>query len=164
MRVRDGRAVAINGIRGRIRILRGAEFKMAEKKPEEKSERGFASMNQDKQRQIASKGGKAAHEKGSAHEFSPEEASTAGRKGGEAAQGRGTAHKFTPEERERGGRKGGQKVSTNREHMARIGRKGGERRGAATANITQNISEQRSSPENPPQQPVQETQNEQNTA
>ncbi|CEE45174.1 hypothetical protein XAC908_650033 [Xanthomonas citri pv. citri] len=33
------------------------------------SNRGFASMDEDKQREIASKGGKAAHESGNAHEF-----------------------------------------------------------------------------------------------
>jgi uncharacterized protein len=67
----------------------------------EKSKRGFASMDPEKQREIASKGGKAAHQKGTAHEFTPEEAREAGRKGGEA-------------------------VSKDREHMAQIGRKGGE--------------------------------------
>ncbi len=46
------------------------------------SDRGFASMDEEKQRQIASKGGKAAHRKGSAHEFTSEEAREAGRKGG----------------------------------------------------------------------------------
>lgn len=50
------------------------------------SNRGFASMDEDKQREIASKGGKAAHEKGVAHEFSSEEAREAGRKGGQARQ------------------------------------------------------------------------------
>lgn len=64
------------------------------------SNRGFASMNPDKQREIASKGGRAAHMKGTAHEFSANEAREAGRKGGQA-------------------------VSRNREHMAAIGRKGG---------------------------------------
>jgi general stress protein YciG len=57
------------------------------------SRRGFASMNTEKQKQIASKGGKAAHEKGTAHEFTPEEAREAGRKGGEArgrSRGRAT--------------------------------------------------------------------------
>ena len=63
-------------------------------------QRGFAAMDMSKQRQIASKGGKAAHEKGTAHEFTPEEARLAGKKGGEA-------------------------VSKNRQHMAEIGRKGG---------------------------------------
>src|SRR5262245_50046852 len=48
------------------------------------SQRGFASMDREKQRAIASKGGKAAHEKGTAHEFSSEEAAAAGRKGGQA--------------------------------------------------------------------------------
>lgn len=68
---------------------------------ERKRLRGFAAMDAAKQREIASKGGKAAHQKGTAHEFTPEEAREAGRKGGEA-------------------------VSQNREHMAAIGRKGGE--------------------------------------
>lgn len=62
--------------------------------------RGFASMNAEKQREIARKGGRAAHEKGTAHEFSPDEARAAGRKGG-------------------------QRVSADRQHMAEIGRLGG---------------------------------------
>lgn len=49
--------------------------------------RGFASMDPDKQREIASKGGKAAHESGNAHEFTPDEAREAGRKGGQASGG-----------------------------------------------------------------------------
>ena len=65
------------------------------------SNRGFASMNADRQREIARKGGKAAHEKGTAHEFTPDEARAAGRKGGE-------------------------RVSTDRHHMSRIGRMGGK--------------------------------------
>lgn len=69
------------------------------------SNRGFASMNPEKQREIASKGGRAAHAKGTAHEFSSDEAREAGRKGGQA-------------------------VSRNREHMAAIGRKGGMESGA----------------------------------
>ena len=65
------------------------------------SKRGFASMDEDKQREIASKGGKAAHQKGTAHEFTSEEAREAGRIGGEA-------------------------VSKDREHMSEIGREGGK--------------------------------------
>ena len=72
------------------------------------SNRGFASMDDDKQREIASKGGKAAHEKGSAHEFNSEEAREAGRKGGHAAHEKGTAHEFDSEEAREAGRKGGQ--------------------------------------------------------
>lgn len=50
----------------------------------DKSEnRGFASMDEEKQKEIASKGGKAAHEKGTAHEFDSEEARKAGKKGGQ---------------------------------------------------------------------------------
>ncbi len=63
--------------------------------------RGFASMDAHKQKEIARKGGKAAHEKGTAHEFTTDEARAAGRKGGE-------------------------RVSANREHMSRIGRIGGK--------------------------------------
>lgn len=48
------------------------------------SKRGFASMDEARQREIASKGGKAAHQKGTAHEFTSEEAREAGRKGGES--------------------------------------------------------------------------------
>ncbi len=69
-----------------------------------KSRRGFASMDRERQREIASKGGRAAHAKGTAHEWSSNEARQAGRKGGEV-------------------------VSRNREHMAEIGRHGGEARG-----------------------------------
>ena len=47
------------------------------------SNRGFASMDNAKQREIASKGGRAAHVKGTAHEWSSDEARAAGRKGGE---------------------------------------------------------------------------------
>jgi uncharacterized protein len=48
------------------------------------SARGFASMDPAKQREIASRGGRAAHAKGTAHEFTPEEAREAGRKGGQS--------------------------------------------------------------------------------
>jgi general stress protein YciG len=61
-------------------------------------------MDPDKQREIASKGGRAAHAQGRAHEFTAEEARVAGRKGGVA-------------------------VSADREHMAAIGRLGGQKRG-----------------------------------
>ena len=66
--------------------------------------RGFASMDPERQRQIASLGGRAAHQQGTAHEFDSEEARQAGRKGGEA-------------------------VSRDRAHMSEIGRKGGEASG-----------------------------------
>jgi len=49
-----------------------------------KSKRGFASMDPERRSEIASQGGKVAHEKGTAHEFTPEEAREAGRKGGQA--------------------------------------------------------------------------------
>lgn len=66
--------------------------------------RGFAGMDEGRQREIARMGGRAAHEKGSAHEFSSEEARRAGRKGGLA-------------------------TSRDRDHMAAIGREGAEVRG-----------------------------------
>lgn len=53
-----------------------------------KEDRGFASMDAAKQREIASKGGKAAHQKGTAHEWTSEEAREAGRKGGMASHRR----------------------------------------------------------------------------
>ena len=84
--------------------------------------RGFASMSEAKQREIARMGGKAAHEKGTAHEFTSDEAREAGRRGGEVVS----------QDREHManiGRKGGEAVSRDREHMASIGRKGGESTG-----------------------------------
>ena len=53
-----------------------------------KEDRGFASMDRNKQKEIASKGGKAAHQKGTAHEWTSEEAREAGRKGGMASHRR----------------------------------------------------------------------------
>jgi uncharacterized protein len=68
-----------------------------------KEDRGFASMDRAKQREIASKGGKAAHQKGTAHEWTSEEARDAGRKGGIASHqrrreqlGGGTTSENTP--------------------------------------------------------------------
>jgi hypothetical protein len=54
---------------------------------ERKERRGFASMSPEKQREIASKGGRAAHQKGTAHEWTSEEARSAGRKGGQISRG-----------------------------------------------------------------------------
>ena len=88
-----------------------------------RARRGFASMDPEKQREIASKGGHAAHERGTAHEFSRDEARAAGRKGGETVS-RDRKHMAEI------GRKGGEAVSRDRAHMAEIGRKGGERRSA----------------------------------
>jgi general stress protein YciG len=75
-----------------------------------RSMRGFASMDKNKQREIASKGGRAAHDKGTAHEFDSQEAASAAKKGHE----RGTAHEFTPEEARIAGRKGGMARAMNR--------------------------------------------------
>ena len=65
-----------------------------------KSKHGFAAMDPEARRKIASKGGKAAHAKGQAHEFTSDEARAAGWKGGMA-------------------------VSSDRGYMAELGRKGG---------------------------------------
>ena len=54
---------------------------------ERRERRGFASMTPEKQREIASKGGRAAHQKGTAHEWTSEEARNAGRKGGQISRG-----------------------------------------------------------------------------
>ncbi len=81
-----------------------------------KSRRGFASMDPMRQREIASKGGRAAHEKGTAHEWSANEARAAGRKGGVT-------------------------VSRDRDHMAAIGREGGESRSAAARQARQRLTE-----------------------
>lgn len=66
-----------------------------------KQKRGFATMDPELRRQIASKGGRAAHERGTAHVFDADEARAAGKKGGTI-------------------------VSQNREHMVEIGRRGGK--------------------------------------
>lgn len=66
-----------------------------------KQRRGFAVLSPEKRREIASKGGKKAHEVGTAHRF-------------RAGYGASEA-----------GRKGGLKISQDREHMSRIGRLGG---------------------------------------
>ena len=63
-----------------------------------KERRGFASMSADKQREIARKGGRAAHEKGTAHEWTADEARAAGRKGGQISRGgRGRAVPIIPD-------------------------------------------------------------------
>ncbi len=76
-----------------------------------RSLRGFASMSKERQREIASRGGRVAHEKGAAHEFNSVEAALAARKGHE----RGTAHEFTTEEAREAGRKGG--LARARKHL-----------------------------------------------
>ena len=70
-----------------------------------KERRGFASMSPEKQREIASKGGRAAHEKGTAHEWTADEARAAGRKGGQISRGGGFA--ANPALAREAGRKGG---------------------------------------------------------
>ena len=63
----------------------------------QKSKRGFAAMDPGKQREIASRGGKAAQRKGKAHKWTREEAVDAGRKGGQAVQAAGTGNRFDSE-------------------------------------------------------------------
>ena len=74
----------------------------------DKIQRGFAKMDPEKRKAIASMGGKAAHKMGRAHEFDSTKAKEAGKKGGREA-------------------------AKNREHMAAIGRKGGKARAAKAA-------------------------------
>ena len=62
-----------------------------------KKRRGFAVMDPKRVSEIASKGGKAAHAAGTAHEFSREEAREAGRKGGYATHARRKAQKGSGE-------------------------------------------------------------------
>ncbi len=78
----------------------------------EKKRRGFSAMDEATKREIARKGGIAAHRKGTAHKFTSEEAREAGRKGGRSAHRQGRAHKFTPEEAKAAGRKGGMASSS----------------------------------------------------
>jgi uncharacterized protein len=59
-------------------------------------------------REAGRKGGEVAHEKGTAHEWSREEARAAGQKGGEVAHEKGTAHEFSSAEAREAGRKGGE--------------------------------------------------------
>jgi general stress protein YciG len=70
---------------------------------------GFAAMDPAQQRALASRGGKASHAAGTAHEFTHEEAVAAGAKGGKASHAKGVAHQFTTEEARTAGRKGGRK-------------------------------------------------------
>lgn len=56
--------------------------------PRAKQRRGFAAMDPAKQREIAQKGGRASHERGTGHEWNSESARVAGRKGGNASHGR----------------------------------------------------------------------------
>lgn len=104
----------------------------------EKSPRGFAAMDTEKQRDIARKGGKAAHEKGTAHEFTPDEAREAGRKGGQAAHQKGTAHEFTPEEAREAGRKGGQ--AARRRFAGQRGKYAEQEAQPQTAEVEQPVS------------------------
>jgi uncharacterized protein len=71
-----------------------------------KEDRGFASMDRAKQREIASKGGKAAHQKGTAHEWTSEEARDAGRKGGIASHQRRREQNQGPDRSATGGDSG----------------------------------------------------------
>ncbi len=84
----------------------------------DKSNRGFASMDDEKQREIASKGGKAAHEKGTAHEFTSEEAAEAGRKGGEAAHEKGTATSSPPRRQARRAARGARRPTRRGRRMS----------------------------------------------
>lgn len=103
-----------------IYIVVGRKYIMAKdtEKKEDKgrsgnANKGFASMDPERQRAIASKGGKAAHERGTAHCFTSEEAREAGRKGGRNAHKKGTAHQFNSKTGSEAGRKGGSSKSAS---------------------------------------------------
>ena len=81
-----------------------------------KSNRGFAAMSPERQKQIASEGGRAAHKLGVAHEWSSDEARKAGKKGGQI-------------------------VSQNRDHMSEIGRRGGQSSGGRRGKQQNDTSE-----------------------
>ena len=86
------------------------------------SNRGFASMDEDKQREIASKGGRAAHEKGTAHKFDSEEAREAGQTGGQRRSQNATSSsnrnqdgsRSDRDDEEDSGNRGGSKSSSGR--------------------------------------------------
>jgi uncharacterized protein len=61
---------------------------MATRKTKKNSGRGFAGMSDERRREIASKGGRAAHQRGTAYEWDSESAAQAGRKGGKASAAR----------------------------------------------------------------------------
>ena len=73
---------------------------MATNEKGESRGRGFAGMDPERQRQISSQGGKAAHQKGTAHEFDSEEAREAGRKGGMVSGGRRRARESANAQRQ----------------------------------------------------------------
>jgi uncharacterized protein len=82
--------VAINGevqVNDEMRTTNPAVAAEGDQPVRRKERRGFASMSPEKQREIASKGGRAAHTKGTAHEWTSEEARSAGRKGGMISRG-----------------------------------------------------------------------------
>src|SRR3989304_635086 len=83
-----GTSVAAAGLGTDPRRSRDEQPRDGEEANVAKEDRGFASMDRVKQRDIASKGGKAAHQKGTAHEWTSEEARDAGRKGGIASHQR----------------------------------------------------------------------------
>ena len=89
---RSGRGTGIGGAGGNSSGVSGSRGDIAAENRttgtvSRKTPRGFAAMDPQAQRAIAAKGGRAAHQKGTAHEFTSEEARIAGRKGGEASRG-----------------------------------------------------------------------------
>lgn len=105
----DEHSSAVNNLHfgeaGRESSSYNAEQRGQEPTQKRTANRGFAAMNPEKQKRIASEGGRAAHKQGVAHEWSRDEAREAGRKGGQI-------------------------VSQNRDHMSEIGRKGGQSSGS----------------------------------
>jgi general stress protein YciG len=75
----------------------GDEQPKPEPQERPRKRRGFAAMDPKKVSEIASKGGKAAHRAGTAHEFTPDEAREAGRKGGYATHAKRKASESSPD-------------------------------------------------------------------
>jgi hypothetical protein len=73
--------------------------------------RGFAAISAEERRKLGSKGGRTAHERGTANKFTPETATVAGK----IPHERGTAHHWTSEEARAAGRKGGTAARQRRE-------------------------------------------------
>jgi uncharacterized protein len=96
------------------------------------SNRGFASMDPERQREIASQGGKAAHESGNAHEFNSEEARAAGKRshggqgggGGSAGSSRGSGSSGGSSGGESGGSSGAERGGTSQQDSSQAGKPG----------------------------------------
>ncbi len=100
MTIENETSASINELNTDTQRRDGAAEPAVEPAPKAKRPRGFAMMDRERNREVASSGGKAAH-------------------------AYGLANRFTSDKAREAGKKGGASTSRNREHMAEIGRKGG---------------------------------------